>query len=52
MMTPEIQKIIDDLKAQLKAKEDENAELKRQIAEAKEAAEEAGEDALFEGIFD
>lgn len=52
MITPEAQTIIDDLKKQLQAKEAENAELKKQIAEAKERAEDEGQEELFEGIFD
>lgn len=51
MMTPEIQKQLDDLNRRIKELESENAELKHQIETAQQKADEAGESDLFEGIF-
>lgn len=52
MITPEAQAIIDQLKKEKETLENENKTLKAQIEEAKTAAADAGEDTLFEGIFD
>lgn len=51
MITPETQKLIDELKLENQKLKDENNELKRQIEEARTAAEKLGEDDIFEGIF-
>ena len=52
MITPEAQTIIDQLKKEKETLENEIKTLKAQIEEAKQAAEDAGNDSLFEGIFD
>lgn len=51
MITPEAQAIIDQLKKEKETLENEIKTLKAQIEEAKTVAEDAGNDDLFEGIF-
>lgn len=51
MITPEAQTIIDQLKKEKELLENENKTLKAQIEEAKSAAADAGDEDIFEGIF-
>jgi septal ring factor EnvC (AmiA/AmiB activator) len=51
MITPEAQAIIDQLKKEKETLENENKTLKAQIEEAKSAAADAGDEDIFEGIF-
>lgn len=51
MITPEAQAIIDQLKKEKELLENENKTLKAQIEEAKSAAADAGDEDIFEGIF-
>lgn len=51
MITPEAQAIIDQLKKEKETLENEIKTLKAQIEEAKSAAADAGDEDIFEGIF-